>query len=255
MDKRSNTKAHRRKTHTVPAGQPVFPSQRWPSGQPDGNDFPWQPGAYDLLTIPQPYLERLMQQARKFDPRAIEAFTALAIPVVKHYSNIRYYATLLGKEEARSIAIQTALEFLMHDKLRGKTKDIPSMLKRAIHCDLQNQAERVTNRLRMELRGTAGAANQETEEADAADVIQSLPADPRSEPEQQALLAEQRRLVRESLQSLSPRERQVILRLFFHRQRVAEIAVAMHCTPNAVSLLKYSALRKLRKVFTEKEIV
>lgn len=231
----------------------AFPSLLWQHSHPHSVNAPWPRSRPALLTIPRTQLKQLMLQARKYDPRAIETFTELALPIAKHYSSLPKVISVLGKEEAYSIASHTLMDFLMHERLREEEQDIPTMLKQAIRCDLKNQMDRIKNRRQYETYNKPANSQSEEDDEDT-DVTASLPGDPRLEPERMALLAEQKRLVQECLVCLSPKEKQVINGIFFRQLSVEEIAAELHCSPNIVSTAKYRALKRLRKLFIERQI-
>ena len=219
---------------------------------PDFTAIAWQRGQPDLMSIPYRQLKQLMLQARKYDPRAIEAFCNLAEPVLQKYSHLPYIVSALGIDEARSIVNQTLMDFLMHEHLRDDRQDIPTMLKRAIHCDLKNQVDRMKTRRQFEQHSKPASQSEDDEEE--TDVTASLPADKRLEPDSQVLQKERRYLVRECLLHLSPKEKVVINGIFFKQQSVSEIAEELHCSTLSVSTAKYSALKKLHKLFEEKHV-
>ena len=238
------------------SSQPAFVSNRW---QPDWPDYTiaiaWPQTPPDLLSIPANQLKQLMLQARAYDPRAIEIFTTLAMPIVKYYSNLPNVVSVLEKDEAYSIANHTMMDFLMHERLRKEKQDIPTMLKRAIRCDLMNQIDRIKNRRHFETYSKPGNSSQSEDDDDNTDVIAKLPADTRLGPEHQTLLAEQKHRVQECLKYLSPREKQVIHGIFYRQLSVAEIAGELHCSKLCVSTAKYCALKKLRRIFEEQHVV
>jgi len=236
--------------------QPAFVSNRWQPDRPDYTiaiDWPQTPP--DLLSIPANQLKQLMLQARAYDPRAIEIFTTLAMPIAKYYSSLPNVVSVLGKDEAYSIANHTMMDFLMHERLRKEKQDIPTMLKRAIRCDLMNQIDRIKNRRHFETYSKPGNSSQSEDDDDNTDVIANLPADTRLEPEHQTLLAEQKHQVRECLKYLSPKEKKVIIGFFYRQLSVAEIAGELHCSKLCVSTAKYCALKKLRRIFEEQHVV
>ena len=253
MEKVSNTDLSESSTSSSVSEHPAFASLRWQHNRPGSLDASWPRSQPDLLSIPPDQLKQLMLQARKYDPRAIESFARLAIPIAKHYSSLPKVVSVLGKEEACSIANHTMMNFLMHERLQEGRQDIPTMLKRAIRCDLMNQMDRIRNRSRFETHGKPSDSQSEDDDEDS-DVTANLPADKRLEPEQMALLAEQKRLVRECLQYLSPKEKRVINGFFYRQLSVAEIAAELHCPVATVSAAKCTALQKLRKLFKEKHI-
>ncbi|MBR1662240.1 MAG: sigma-70 family RNA polymerase sigma factor, partial [Acidaminococcaceae bacterium] len=72
-------------------------------------------------------------------------------------------------------------------------------------------------------------------------------APPADEPEQNLLLQERSGQLKEAMEQLTPRERDVILSLYFERKSIDETANAFHCTRQAVSKVKRKALGKLRR--------
>ena len=256
MDKTISKNVSGFTNHSAVPDQPAFVSNRW---QPDWPDYTitiaWPQTPPDLLSIPANQLKQLMLQARAYDPRAIEIFTTLAMPIAKYYSSLPNVVSVLGKDEAYSIANHTMMDFLMHERLRKEKQDIPTMLKRSIRCDLMNQIDRIKNRRYFETSSKPGNSSQSEDDDDNTDVIANLPADTRLGPEHQTLLAEQKHLVRECLQYLSPREKQVIHGIFYRQLSVAEIAVELHCSKLCVSTAKYCALKKLRRIFEEQHVV
>lgn len=257
MKKTSSTDLSEFTNNSMIAGQSAFVSTHWQPRQPDCiTAIAWPQKPPDLLSIPADQLKQLMRQARNYDPRAIEIFTTLAMPIAKHYSSLPNVVSVLGKDEAYGIANHTMMDFLMHERLRKEKQDIPTMLKQAIRCDLMNQMERIKNRRQFETGSRSGSKGKaEDEEDDDTDVIANLPGDKRLEPERQALQDEQKRLVQECLHYLSPKEKIVIQGLFYRQLSVEEMAAEMHCSVNIVSTAKYRAMVKLRKLFTDKQIV
>lgn len=253
MDKTPDTDLSELKNDRMIPGRAASSGMLRQHDQPDFNAIPWPDKQPDLLSVPPDQLKHLMLQARKYDPRAIETFAKLAMPISKHYSTLPKVVSVLGKEEAYCIASHTVMDFLMHERLKEGRQDIPTMLKQAIRCDLVNQIDRIKNRRRFETNSKLSNGQSEDNDEDT-DIIASLPADNRLEPEYQAMLAEQKRLVHESLQYLSPKEKIVINGFFFRQLSVAEIAAELHCSVATVSIAKYSALQKLRTIFTEKQI-
>ena len=133
MDKTISKNVSGFTNHSTVPDQPAFISNHWQPGWPDcATDIAWPQTPPDLLSIPANQLKQLMLQARAYDPRAIEIFTTLAMPIAKHYSSLPNIVSVLGKDEAYSIANHTMMDFLMHERLRKEKQDIPTMLKRAI---------------------------------------------------------------------------------------------------------------------------
>ena len=116
-------------------------------------------------------------------------------------------------------------------------------------CQIRKQE----TRNRHEQYQNADDRNGENKE-EGTDIAASLSADSREEPENQLLENEYRQNIRECLKELGAKERQVIEGFFFRQLSMAEIAREMHCTANNTYVLKNAALRKLRKIFDEKQI-
>ena len=58
--------------------------------------------------------------------------------------------------------------------------------------------------------------------------------------------------VRMALLSLNPVDREVLLRFYFYRQSVREIAGEMHMKESTVKTRMYRSRKKLRQLFTER---
>ena len=164
-------------------------------------------------------------------------------------SHEQYFASALGKDEAYCIAAMSMITFWNRASLTGDLRNIPGQLYHVMKCDLLNQIDLHKTRSRREVPYDA---NSETG-SEGGEWPEPL-ADSRDEPEQQVLQSEWNRKVRDCLQHLGAKERQVIQGFFFRQLSVTEIAREMHCTPACVSSTKRNALYKLRKIF-EKELV
>jgi len=82
------------------------------------------------------------------------------------------------------------------------------------------------------------------------DETAAVPEDDRQSPDQQALRAEEERLLRERLGQL-PESYQMILQLrFAHGLRATEIAARLHKSPGAVRMVLARALNTLREKYT-----
>ena len=209
-----------------------------------------------LFTIPRQQIRRLMELARQGDTRAAERFCLLAAPLLDQYSSARYFAAVLGKDEARSIAALSVIDFLMYEPLKDEPQDFPRMLRQVIKCDLLNQARNTERRLRFETHSLSGPdrsgnGDRDTEETEAAAL---LPAGRDCEPEQQAFRKELRRKIGECFHYLGAKEKVVIAGLFFRQLSVAELARELQCSAASVSAARYSALKKLRVLFEAKHI-
>ena len=191
-------------------------------------------------------LPLLLIPAQNGDPVAMRKAWAITEPLVHTISNVPYFIHSLGKEEARSIATLSMLDFLHCVPPGTAWQDIPHKLQHAIKCDLINCIRRQTTRSHYEMHQA-----DDTEEEESAE----LPADRHNEPERCLLEQDHNRRIRECLQYLGNREQQVIIGFYFRQLSVTEIASRLQCSVNSVSLAKRRALRKLRKLFMEKEIV
>lgn len=204
-----------------------------PPGNPDGD---WEP---------------ILERYRQGDSLSLQLLCCRAKPLVEKISSKRYYAASLGREEAYSIAAMTMVEFWHGEALTGNGKDLPRRLTRAMNCDLINQIRRQNTRRQRELHYEADSDTEDEAEREWQDPL----ADRRDEPEQRILQAEWNRKVRDCLQYLGAKERQVIRGFFFRQLSITEIAREMHCTPACVSSTKRNALYKLRSIFSEQQVV
>ena len=204
------------------------------------------------IEIPDADWELLLAKSRQGDKTAFQILCCQGKPLADKISSKRYFAATLG-EEACSIATQTMAEFFSCEPRDKEEKDIPRQLCQAIKCDLLNQIRKQETRNRHEQYQNADDRNGENKE-EGTDIAASLPADSRKEPENQLLENEYRQNIRECLKDLGAKERQVIEGFFFRQLSMAEIAREMHCTANNTYVLKNAALRKLRKIFDEKQI-
>ena len=209
--------------------------------------LPWDAGP---LPVPAADWEPLLQQYHQGDKRFFQLLCCRSKPLVEKVSRKPYFANTLGRDEAYSIAAMSMVTFWTRVDLNGNPRDIPGQLYHAMECDLQNQIDRQKTRRRRELHFETSGDTEET-----ANDCPEPPADSRDEPEQQVLQAEWNRKVRDCLQYLGKKERQVIQGFFFRQLSVTEIAKEMDCSPNNVKAAKWVALKKLRRIFAEKQIV
>ena len=250
---------------TICKGVPVFPDRRAPLSEPHLTLIPFlqqqsaltdlfrQPKRPDFTSFPRLWLKQLMLLARQGDTRATEFFYWLTEPLIVKYCNVPYFVSILGKDDIRSIAALSIIDFVMNEPLKDGEQDISRMLKRVIHCDLLNHAHLLERRGRFEKHCNSSSSGEENDDTET-DELAVLPADRQYEPEYQALQEERKRIVRECLQCLGSKEMYVINGIFFKQRSVAEIAEELHCSAVTVSLAKYNALKKLRRVFKEKDI-
>ena len=165
-------------------------------------------------------------------------------------SRKQYFATALGRDEAYSIAAMSMVNFWARTDQRTDPRDIPGQLYHSMECDLKNQIDRQKTRRRREVHYETGS---ETE--DDGNEWQKPLADTGNEPEEQMLQTEWNRRVRDCLQYLGKKERQVIHGYFFRQLSVTEIANELACSPDSVTTAKRHALKRLRSIFSEQQVV
>ena len=194
--------------------------------------------------------EPLLTQYHKGDKQVLQLLCSQSRPLVDRISRNPYYATALGRDEAYSIAAMSMVNFWNRTDLTENPKNLPGQLYHAMECDLKNQMDRQNTRRRREIHHKT---DNGTEGSD--DEWQDPLAVNRTEPEEQVLQAEWNRNVRDCLQYLGKKERQVIQGFFFRQLSVTEIAKEMNCSPDSVTSAKRHALKRLRRIFTEQQIV
>ena len=210
--------------------------------------LPWDAGADPLYSRID--WGPLLEQYHKGDKQVFTLLCCQSRPLVDRVSRNPYYATALGREEAYSIAAMAMVNFWNRTDLTVNPKNLPGQLYHAIECDLKNQIDRQNTRRRREIHHKA---DKGTEGSD--DEWQDPLAVNRNEPEEQVLQAEWNRSVRDCLQYLGKKERQVIQGFFFRQLSVTEIAKEMNCSPDSVTSAKRHALKRLRRIFAEQQIV
>ena len=93
--------------------------------------FPWNPEIY------------LAQQG---DTKAMRRTCAKAEPIVDQFGKVSYFVILLGKDEVRSIASLSLVEFVMSYPGGVPDEEVPALIKQAIKCDLINSVHRLEYR-------------------------------------------------------------------------------------------------------------
>ena len=192
--------------------------------------------------IPWNEVQTLLPLTQQHDAAALARLMVLLQPLAEKMSSIPYFASMLGKEDARSIANLTMLELIQEPAPREGWYDFPGLLKQAIQCDLVNQCHR---------RETFRSREKQIMDDGEEDAPTEWPDDSRKEPEQQVLQHDRNHRVRNCLQKLSAKDRLVIIDFYFRQMSVAEIAAELHCSENSISLAKRHGLQRLRKLFTE----
>ena len=194
--------------------------------------------------------EPLLTQYHKGDKQVLPLLCCQSRPLVDRISRNPYYATALGRDEAYSIAAMSMVNFWNRTDLTENPKNLPGQLYHAMECDLKNQMDRQNTRRRREIHHKTDNGTEGTD-----DEWQDPLAVNRNEPEELVLQTEWNRNVRDCLQYLGKKERQVIQGFFFRHLSVTEIAKEMKCSPDSVTSAKRHALKRLRSIFAEQKIV
>lgn len=214
---------------------PVSPYPRDPGNDPLACLTGWEP---------------LLKQYHKGDKRFFQLLCCRSKPLVDKISQKYYFVTALGRDEAYSIAAMSMVNFWARVKPGTDSRNIPGQLYHTMECDLKNQIDRQKTRHRREIHYETDSETEDTENE-----WQDPLADTSNEPEEQMLQEEWNRSVRDCLQQLGKKERQVIRGYFFRQLSVSEIAKEMECSPDSVTSAKRHALKRLRDIFAEKQIV
>ena len=214
--------------HAAPqkGGRPTEPAARPHTKQPPWNEW--------------------LRLARQGDEDAKLRFCAQAEPFIKTLCRIPYFTARMSREEARSIATLTLVEFLMTYPSPPEDKEIPALLKGVARNALLNRVKRIRSRNRFEQRMTTlrEADDADTEE----DAIENIPAPGKDEPENRALQNELRGLTAAALRQLLPGEQAVIRAFFFQEKTAAAIAKELRCSRQYAEKVRDTALRKLRRL-------
>ena len=80
---------------------------------------------------------------------------AKAEPIVDQFGKVSYFVNLLGKDEVRSIASLSLVEFVMSYPGGVPDEEVPALIKQAIKCDLINSVHRLEYRRAPARRRTA----------------------------------------------------------------------------------------------------
>lgn len=188
----------------------------------------------------------LLERYRKGDKTSLSQLCCKAQPLADRISRDSYFANALGQDEAYSIAAMTMVTFWSRIPSAADWNKLPGQLYNAMKCDLMNQ-------IRRQKTYRSHEVHYETE-TEVNDDRQEPPADCRDEPENRLLQKEWNESVRDCLQYLGVKERKVIDGYFFRQLTVTEIALELHCSPDSVTSAKRAALKKLRKLFEEKQV-
>lgn len=197
---------------------------------------------------PAPWNEWL-RLARQGDESATLRFCAQAEPFIEQLCNVRFFAACLGKEECRSVASLSLVEFLMTYPSPPENAEIPFLLKGVMRNALLNRVKRKKSKNRYEQRVTAlqEAGDTETEE----DAIDNIPAPKTEEPEAQTLQKELQVIADTALKQLRPSEQAMIQSFFFQNKTAAAIAKELQCSRQYVEKMRNKALNHLRKLLED----
>ena len=187
-----------------------------------------------------------LRLARQGDESATLRFCAQAEPFIEQLCNVRFFAACLGKEECRSVASLSLVEFLMTYPSPPENAEIPFLLKGVMRNALLNRVKRMKSKNRYEQRVTAlqEAGDTETEE----DAIDNIPAPKTEEPEAQTLQKELQVIADTALKQLKPSEQAMIRFFFFQNKTAAAIAKELQCSRQYVEKMRNKALSHLRKL-------
>ena len=183
--------------------------------------FPWNPEIY------------LAQQG---DTKAMRRTCAKAEPIVDQFGKVSYFVNLLGKDEVRSIASLSLVEFVMSYPGGVPDEEVPALIKQAIKCDLINSVHRLEYRRGKE---EAPPTNGDTG---------SPSAPPYGEPEACLLQNAYAQTVQDAIQHLNRNEQTVIQFYYFRQETTNEIAVRLGCSVQNVRKIKRRALTRLRSL-------
>ena len=183
--------------------------------------FPWNPEIY------------LAQQG---DTKAMRRTCAKAEPIVDQFGKVSYFVNLLGKDEVRSIASLSLVEFVMSYPGGVPDEEVPALIKQAIKCDLINSVHRLEYRRGKE---EAPPTNADTG---------SPSAPPYGEPEACLLQNAYAQTVQDAIQHLNRNEQTVIQFYYFRQETTNEIAVRLGCSVQNVRKIKRRALTRLRSL-------
>ena len=161
---------------------------------------------------------------------------AKAEPIVDQFGKVSYFVNLLGKDEVRSIASLSLVEFVMSYPGGVPDEEVPALIKQAIKCDLINSVHRLEYRRGKE---EAPPTNADTG---------SPSAPPYGEPEACLLQNAYAQTVQDAIQHLNRNEQTVIQFYYFRQETTNEIAVRLGCSVQNVRKIKRRALTRLRSL-------
>ena len=161
---------------------------------------------------------------------------AKAEPIVDQFGKVSYFVNLLGKDEVRSIASLSLVEFVMSYPGGVPDEEVPALIKQAIKCDLINSVHRLEYRRGKE---EAPPTNADTG---------SPSAPPYGEPEVCLLQNADAQKVQDAIQHLNRNEQTVIQFYYFRQETTNEIAVRLGCSVQNVRKIKRRALTRLRSL-------
>ena len=203
--------------------------------------FPWNPEIY------------LAQQG---DTKAMRRTCAKAEPIVDQFGKVSYFVNLLGKDEVRSIASLSLVEFVMSYPGGVPDEEVPALIKQAIKCDLINSVHRLEYRRGKEEAPPTNADTGSPENSsgdtgspeNSSGDTGSPSAPPYGEPEACLLQNAYAQTVQDAIQHLNRNEQTVIQFYYFRQETTNEIAVRLGCSVQNVRKIKRRALTRLRSL-------
>ena len=193
--------------------------------------FPWNPEIY------------LAQQG---DTKAMRRTCAKAEPIVDQFGKVSYFVNLLGKDEVRSIASLSLVEFVMSYPGGVPDEEVPALIKQAIKCDLINSVHRLEYRRGKEEAPPTNADTGSPENSSGDTGSPSAP--PYGEPEACLLQNAYAQTVQDAIQHLNRNEQTVIQFYYFRQETTNEIAVRLGCSVQNVRKIKRRALTRLHSL-------
>ena len=170
---------------------------------------------------------------------------AKAEPIVDQFGKGSYFVNLLGKDEVRSIASLSLVEFVMSYPGGVPDEEVPALIKQAIKCDLINSVHRLEYRRGKEEAPPNGdTGSPENSSGDTG----SPSAPPYGEPEACLLQNAYAQTVQDAIQHLNRNEQTVIQFYYFRQETTNEIAVRLGCSVQNVRRIKRRALTRLRSL-------
>ena len=191
-------------------------------------------------------LHELVLLARQGNQNALERCYTLAKPFIEKLCHTRYFAAMLGTDEARSIALHVMMEFITGHPLPQRDNEIRYLFRSTLRNALLNAINKADVRNRYEVHVIRSEEFESDTDDDGVDAINYIPADSTDEPENHALLKELYCDIVEAFHQLPPKEQAALQDLFFRQKKATALAKELHCSRQYVAKLRDKALRRLR---------